>query len=179
MQRRHFGLSSFILALTLASTTAAGGNDASAAREQERIERGRYLVTFGSCHDCHTPLKPGPKGPEPDMTRALSGHPGDLVMPPPPALNEAWIFAGSGTNTAWAGAIVDLTTDPDGAWSFLRNLRKHTDPLIADRERDHGAGLQAALRFALPAVEGAAQEVDQQRARLDLAGDGLAVDCHG
>ena len=27
------------------------------------------------CNDCHTPWKMGPKGPEPDMTRALTGHP--------------------------------------------------------------------------------------------------------
>jgi hypothetical protein len=29
--------------------------------------------TIGGCNDCHTPLKMGPKGPEPDMTRMLSG----------------------------------------------------------------------------------------------------------
>ena len=135
MQRRHFGFSSFILALTLTSTTiAGGGNDASAARQQERVERGKYLVTFGSCHDCHTPFKVGPKGPEPDMTRALSGHPGDLVMPPPPAVNEAWVFAGSGTNTAWAGPwgvsfTANLTSDKEtglGNWTeemFVMALR--------------------------------------------------------
>ncbi len=27
----------------------------------------------------------------------------------------------------WAGAIVDATTDPEGAWSFLRAMRKHAD----------------------------------------------------
>ena len=29
----------------------------------------------GGCNDCHTPLRMGPNGPEPDMTRMLSGHP--------------------------------------------------------------------------------------------------------
>ena len=43
--------------------------------QQARAERGRYLVTVGGCNDCHTPLKMGPKGPEPDMSRMLSGHP--------------------------------------------------------------------------------------------------------
>ena len=38
------------------------------------------------CNDCHTPWKMGPKGPEPDMTRALTGHRRDMVMPPAPAL---------------------------------------------------------------------------------------------
>jgi DNA-binding response OmpR family regulator len=27
----------------------------------------------------------------------------------------------------WAGAIVDITTDPDGAWAFLRTIRKGGD----------------------------------------------------
>ncbi|MGB0114494.1 MAG: response regulator transcription factor [Ilumatobacteraceae bacterium] len=30
----------------------------------------------------------------------------------------------------WAGAIVDITDDPDGGWSFLRNLRKHGERSI-------------------------------------------------
>lgn len=31
----------------------------------------------------------------------------------------------------WAGAIVDITRDPDSGWSFLRNLRKHGERSIA------------------------------------------------
>ena len=38
------------------------------------------------CNDCHTPWKIGPKGPETDMTRALTGHPQDMKMPPAPEL---------------------------------------------------------------------------------------------
>jgi hypothetical protein len=127
MQRQHLVLCSFILGLALVSgaVVGAGGNDASGARDRERIARGEYLVTFGSCHDCHTPFKPGPKGPEPDMTRALSGHPADVVMPPPPALDAAWVFAGSGTNTAWTGPwgvsfTANLTSDKEtgiGNWT--------------------------------------------------------------
>ena len=51
-----------------------------------RVERGAYLVRTMMCNDCHTPWKMGPKGPEPDMSRALTGHPADFVMPPPPKL---------------------------------------------------------------------------------------------
>jgi hypothetical protein len=37
------------------------------------IERGRYLVTLGSCNDCHTPKMPGPDGmPVPDTKRLFS-----------------------------------------------------------------------------------------------------------
>jgi hypothetical protein len=39
------------------------------------VERGRMLVIGGLCHDCHSPKKLGPKGPEPDMDKMLSGHP--------------------------------------------------------------------------------------------------------
>lgn len=39
------------------------------------VERGRMLVTAGSCNDCHTPWKMTEAGPAPDMSRMLSGHP--------------------------------------------------------------------------------------------------------
>ncbi|HEU4522852.1 MAG TPA: diheme cytochrome c-553 [Thermoanaerobaculia bacterium] len=80
----------------------------------ERVKRGEFLVTIGGCNDCHTPLKMGPKGPEPDWTRRLSGHPEGLVMPPAPKLPEGpWLWVGAGTNTAFAG--------PWGV-SYARNL---------------------------------------------------------
>ena len=84
----------------------------------------------------------------------------------------------------WAGAIVDATTDPEGAWSFLRAMRKHADAStpghVARRaaassseleHRDdlfddfcltpfHPAELEARLRHLL------ASDVDIQRADL-------------
>jgi hypothetical protein len=50
--------------------------------EQQMIERGEFLVTAGGCDDCHTPKNFGPKGPEMDMTRRLSGHPAGTTIPP-------------------------------------------------------------------------------------------------
>ena len=44
------------------------------------VQRGQYLVTIGGCNDCHTPFKMGPNGPEPDMSRMLSGHPESVVV---------------------------------------------------------------------------------------------------
>jgi mono/diheme cytochrome c family protein len=67
------------------------------------VERGSYLTTVLACGDCHTPFKMGPAGPEPDLTRLLSGHPEGMTMPPVPALPEPWLWAGSKTNTAYAG----------------------------------------------------------------------------
>ena len=65
------------------------------------------------CNDCHTPLKMGAKGPEPDMTRMLSGHPSQLVMPQAPSHKGPWMWTGAATNTAFAG--------PWGI-SYARNL---------------------------------------------------------
>lgn len=100
----------------------------------DAVERGRYLVVVGGCNDCHTPWVPGPEGhPAPDMTRMLSGHPEDLVMPAPPAAVGPWIWSGAGSNTAFAGPwgvsfASNLTPDASGlgAWdeeTFVRGLR--------------------------------------------------------
>lgn len=97
----------------------------------EVVARGKYIVSTSACHDCHTPFKLGPKGPEPDMSRALSGHPQELVMPPAPVLPEGpWVMTAAGTNTAWAGPwgvsfTANLTPDTEtglGRWS-LRNFK--------------------------------------------------------
>lgn len=99
------------------------------------VERGRYLVTIGGCHDCHTPLAMGPDGPVPDMTRALSGHPAQLELPSPPALPAGpWRVTVAATNTAWAGPwgvsfTANLTPDLGtglGAWTeqnFIDTMR--------------------------------------------------------
>jgi hypothetical protein len=71
--------------------------------EKERIERGKYLVSFGGCNDCHTPLKFGPHGPEPDMARYLSGHPETAKLPPPPKNENSPWFATTAGLTAWSG----------------------------------------------------------------------------
>jgi mono/diheme cytochrome c family protein len=103
---------------------AACKSDPAPAAKPSPVERGKQLVFAGACHDCHTPFKLGPNGPEPDFSRELSGHPAELVMPPPPTLPEGpWIAMISATNTAWAG--------PWGV-SFTRNL-------TPDRETGLGA----------------------------------------
>ncbi len=48
--------------------------------EQEMIERGKYLVTAGGCHDCHSPKVFGPQGPKIDETKILSGHPAEMQL---------------------------------------------------------------------------------------------------
>jgi mono/diheme cytochrome c family protein len=93
--------------------------------QQTAVERGKYLVTVAACGDCHTPMKAGPNGPEPDLSRQLSGHPAELKMTDAPKLTEPWMYAGAVTNTAFAGPwgvsyAINLTPDNEtgiGLWS--------------------------------------------------------------
>lgn len=69
------------------------------------------------------------------MSRMLSGHPEQLLMPPAPMLPEGpWIMTASATNTAWAGPwgvsfTANLTPDKEtglGKWSernFVDTIR--------------------------------------------------------
>lgn len=113
------------------ATPSAGEEVASAASADSKVVRGKYLVTIAACHDCHTPLQNGPNGPEPDMSRMLSGHPESLVMPAAPVLPAGpWTASFAATNTAWAGPwgvsfTANLTPDPEtglGRWT-LRNFK--------------------------------------------------------
>ena len=121
----------FIATLALSASTPAPTNAPAAGVS---VARGEYLVTTSGCHDCHTPFKLGPTGPEPDMTRALTGHPENLVMPPAPKLPNGWAWIGSATNTAFAGPwgvsfTANLTPDTEtgtGAWTadqFIATMR--------------------------------------------------------
>ena len=119
-----------VFAVTAGLAALLGAPHAHADAKRDAVARGQYIVSTSACHDCHTPWKAGPNGPEPDMTRALSGHPQDMVMPPAPVPQAPWIMTAAGTNTAWAGPwgvsfTANLTPDPDtgiGKWSF-RNFK--------------------------------------------------------
>jgi hypothetical protein len=98
------------------------------------IERGHYLVTAMGCHDCHTPWKMGANGPEPDMSRMLSGHPQDAKIQSGPVPPAPWMATVSNTFTAWAGPwgvsfTANLTPDEEtgiGRWTeqeFVATVR--------------------------------------------------------
>lgn len=100
------------------TSKSASSKDSTAKPAMSPVERGKYLVTIASCNDCHTPLKMGDKGPEPDMSRMLSGHPENMKMPPPPKMNMPWMAAGAATLTAWAtpaGIAYTANLTPDSA----------------------------------------------------------------
>jgi hypothetical protein len=110
------------------------GEAQAASKPDDLVARGKYLVTAFGCNDCHTPLKMGPKGPEPDMSRMLSGHPADLTMPQAPLPTPPWGWIGAATNTAFLGPwgtsfASNLTSDEEtgiGAWDdqlFIKTMR--------------------------------------------------------
>lgn len=125
------------LVLTGLLLLSAGSGESLAADEDaaSRVERGEYLVTIAGCNDCHTPLTMGPNGPEPDMTRMLSGHPEELEMPEVPALPPGpWQVTVAATLTAWSGPwgvsyTANLTPDREtglGKWTernFIETIR--------------------------------------------------------
>ena len=105
-----------VFALPLFAGSALASEDAGKATQ---IARGKYLVTVAVCNDCHTPWKMGEAGPEPDMSRMLSGHPAQVAVTAPTNTPQgAWNIAAAPTMTAWAG--------PWGV-SFTANLTPHKE----------------------------------------------------
>lgn len=136
MKTASFPIYPVVCAVALVASVTVAGAAESAQASETALQRGRYLVNTMGCNDCHTPLKPGARGPEPDMSRMLSGHPESLVMPPAPALSPGpWQVVASATGTAWSGPwgvsfTSNLTPDREtglGNWSlndFTQTLRK-------------------------------------------------------
>jgi hypothetical protein len=125
-----------ILAFSAAAALIAGTAGFSLARRATPtpVERGKYLVTAMGCNDCHTPWKLGALGPEPDMSRMLSGHPAGMALPAVPKASPAWPTSVAATMTAWAGPwgtsfTANLTPDAEtglGRWTaeeFIATLR--------------------------------------------------------
>ncbi len=124
----------FAVPLTVATLSLAYSAQAAAQTAADKVARGKYIVSTSACHDCHTPWTMGPNGPAPDMSRALSGHPQEFKVPPPPKPEGPWIAAFAATNTAWAGPwgvsfTANLTPDPEtglGKWTqrnFIETIR--------------------------------------------------------
>lgn len=102
--------------------------------DQEIIKHGKMLVTAGGCDDCHTPKNFGPKGPEIDMSRRLSGHPEDSVVAAvDTSLLHQWVYFSHDLTTAvgpWGITFsANLTPDNEtgiGTWQpemFINAMR--------------------------------------------------------
>ncbi|HEY7290410.1 MAG TPA: c-type cytochrome [Vicinamibacterales bacterium] len=125
---RFTALLALVISVGCAAQGAADHENAASAK------RGEYLVNTSGCHDCHTPFKMGPQGPEPDMSRMLSGHPETFPVAAPAGVKGPWVWAAVETNTAFSGPwgisyTANLTPDRNtglGIWTedmFMRAIR--------------------------------------------------------
>ena len=116
-------------------TEAVPSATAPAAGAPSQVDRGKMLVIGGACHDCHTPKKIGPNGPEADMALALSGHPESAGVPQPAQNAGPWTTHVNDHLTAWSGAwgvsfAANLTPDQNtglGIWTedmFLNAMKQ-------------------------------------------------------
>jgi mono/diheme cytochrome c family protein len=119
-----------------------------------QVKRGEYLVSIAGCHDCHTPWMMGSAGPEPDMKRALSGHPQDLNITAPATLSPPWSGAMTPTSTGWSGAwgvsfSANLTPDPETG--VLRDFTEQQFIQTIRTGRHQGQGRQILPPMPWPA----------------------------
>lgn len=129
-------------AIVGASSANSDQQPSAAGTKEQQIARGKYLVEIMGCHDCHTPAKLGPNGPEQDRSRALSGHPEQLVMPPAPAPTGPWVASIAATFTAFgspAGTVFTRNLTPDketglGDWT----VEEFIATMKTGRERGKG-----------------------------------------
>jgi len=125
---------SIVVVWRLSGATPAEASSSNKSASLDRVARGKYLVAAMGCGDCHTPMKMGDKGPEPDMARMLSGHPDFMKLPPAPAPQGIWGISAAMTMTAWSGPwgtsfTANLTPDAEtglGKWTednFVQTIR--------------------------------------------------------
>lgn len=135
-------LLSFFATLTLLAFTQCTNNApsatetaATAAPTQEDLsQRGEYLVGILGCHDCHSPKKMGPQGPELIPELLLSGYPADRPFGKvnKAALAEGWaLFNGDltvGVGPWGATFAANITSDASGIgeWSLEQFTRALT-----------------------------------------------------
>jgi hypothetical protein len=127
----------------------------SAAETAARVGRGHYLVASIGCEDCHMPKKTGPNGPEPDLSRMLSGHPEGTRLSPTPTAGGPWAVAATWDLTAWSGPwgvqLRDEHQDSVPARSSrrvaeTRGVRVHVSTPIRRRGRQPAEGRTAVHR---------------------------------
>jgi mono/diheme cytochrome c family protein len=133
-----------VLSLMLAGALLAPGAALAQSKPTSaEVKRGEYLVTIGSCHDCHTPLTMDPNGPAPDMKRALSGHPQDIAIKAPAATAGPWMGAFSSTLTAWSGpwgVSFSANLTPDEETGVLRDFTEQQFIQTLRNGRHQGQG---------------------------------------
>ncbi len=129
---------------------AAKAETGHAVAEEDLAKRGENLVTIMGCHDCHSPKRMGPQGPEIIPEKMLSGYPGDQ---PSPKVNASALGEG------WAMFAPDLTAAV-GPWgvSFAANITSDGT----------GIGNWSLDQFRKAFTEGKSKGLDANRPLLPL-----------
>lgn len=119
-----------------------------AATHHEMIKRGAYLVAIMGCHDCHSPKRIGPQGPEIIPEKMLSGY---QAGKPLPEVDLSLIEKG------WALFNPELTAaiGPWGA-SFAANITSD----------ETGVGLWTEEQFRKAFTQGKSKGLDGARPLL-------------
>jgi hypothetical protein len=104
------------------------------AADHTSVARGQYLVTIMGCGDCHSPKVMGPKGPQEDPQRLLSGHPSsEVVSVSDTSVLRQWVlfnFNGTAVVGPWGVSFAaNITSDSTGigAWreeQFITAMRE-------------------------------------------------------
>lgn len=132
-----FGVVILLSSILLQGILAVTRGKEDEAKNKAEIQRGEYLVTAGGCNDCHSPKIFSPKGPQPNPTRLLSGHPAETKLPEVPTGvigPNKWGALTTNDLTAWVGPwgvsfSANLTPDAEtglGNWTeemFIKAMR--------------------------------------------------------
>jgi len=125
----------FLLVQCAAPTTETPAVEENYGGFDSQVKWGEHLVTIGGCHDCHTPKKMTPMGPQIDSTLFFAGH---MAGSPEPDVNRKEMqdkgLVVTGDLTTWVGPwgisyTANLTSDETGTgnWTeeqFMRALRE-------------------------------------------------------
>ena len=123
--------------LSLAAFAASAKMKEKKETKEDPVARGRYLVSFTGCNDCHTPwvFNKDLGMPVPDHTRFLSGHPVGGPEPRPRSIPRPTSRSSAPTFTAFKlpfGTVYSANLTPDketgiGNWTeemFIDAFRK-------------------------------------------------------
>ncbi len=121
--------------ISCSDSSAATENKSVAMTEQQKIERGSYLVNSIGCDDCHSPKKMTPTGFEVIPELRLSGFNPEMasLKPATEAIKSGWMLFGGDLTTAvgqWGQSYAaNLTSDATGIgnWKeeqFIKAIRE-------------------------------------------------------
>jgi hypothetical protein len=104
------------------------------APTEDPVIRGEYLVNILGCHDCHSPKRLGPQGPELIPELMLSGYPSNrpTAKIPLDALAQGWALFNADLTQGvgpWGASFAGNLTSHDsgiGAWTLEQFKRALT-----------------------------------------------------